>query len=62
MKQFVKTLDKEGACFQYNVIKNKFTAVKSDMTEKKAGVSDGPQIRGLCARHGANFERTMQGR
>ena len=60
MKQFVKTLDKEGACFQY--IKNKFTAVKSDMTEKKAGVSDGLQIRGLCARHGANFERTMQGR
>lgn len=55
IKQFVKALDKEGACFQYIV--GKFPAVTSEKIT--AGVFDGPQIRKLMKDE--NFERTMQG-
>ena len=43
MKQFVKTLDKEGDCFKYLCVK--FSAITEG--KLKAGVFDGPQIRGL---------------
>jgi len=55
MKQFVKALDKEGACFQY--ICEKFPTVTNEKI--KAGVFDGPQIRKLMKDE--NFEQTMQG-
>lgn len=55
MKQFVKALDKEGACFRY--ICQKFPTVTIEKI--KAGVFDGPQIRKLM--QDGNFEQTMQG-
>ena len=41
MKQFVKTLDKEGDCFQY--ICSAFPGLSYEKV--KAGVFDGPHIR-----------------
>ena len=43
MKQFVKTLDKHGDCFNY-IVKN-FSGLS--MENMKAGIFDGPQIRKL---------------
>ena len=43
IKQFVKALDKNGACFQY--ICNTFPELTSE--KLKAGIFDGPQIRKL---------------
>ena len=42
-KQFVKALDKKGDCFKYLCVK--FSAITEE--NLKAGVFDGPQIRGL---------------
>jgi hypothetical protein len=53
MKQFVKALNKDGACFEY--ISRKFPGLS---TEKlKAGVFDGPQIRQLLK--DTNFTDSM---
>ena len=43
MKQIVKALDKDGACFSY--ISNAFPGLSEE--KKKAGIFDGPQIRKL---------------
>ena len=43
MKQFLKSLNKEGDCFRY--LGNKFPS-RSD-AKLKAGIFDGPQIRKL---------------
>ena len=43
MKQFVKTLDQHGACFEY--LSSKFPALSKE--KLKAGIFDGPQIREL---------------
>ena len=41
MKQFVKTLDKDGDCFKYIWMKFPGLAIE----KLKAGIFDGPQIR-----------------
>ena len=53
MKQFVKSLNKDGDCFKY--ICRKFPGVT--MEKLKAGIFDGPQIRELIK--DANFQSAM---
>ena len=55
MKQFVKALNKEGACFKY--IKQKFPYLSAEKV--KEGVFDGPQIRKLTTHQDAQFLSTM---
>ena len=47
MKQFVKALNKEGACFKY--ICSKFPGLTVE--KLKAGIFNGPQIRKLMNDH-----------